>query len=85
MVLAAAVLLNPLFEVGFKELVDRVRPSLDQLVSGNGPSFPSGHVLASVGFYGLLPFLTLKCSDRLFQEVHIARQGVNFTCEASVE
>ena len=58
MVLAAAVLLNPIFEVGFKELVDRVRPSLDQLVPGNGPSFPSGHVLASVGFYGLVPFLT---------------------------
>lgn len=58
MVLAAAVLLNPVFEVGFKELVDRVRPSLSQLVPGNGPSFPSGHVLASVGFYGLVPFLT---------------------------
>ena len=58
MVLAVAVLLNPLFEVGFKELVDRVRPSLDQLVPGYGPSFPSGHVLASVGFYGLVPFLT---------------------------
>jgi undecaprenyl-diphosphatase len=74
MVLAVAVLLNPLFEVGFKELVDRVRPSLDQLVpgygpsfpsghvlasvGGYGPSFPSGHVLASVGFYGLVPFLT---------------------------
>ena len=58
MVLAAAVLLNPVFEVGFKELVDRVRPSLAQLVPGNGPSFPSGHVLASVGFYGLVPFLT---------------------------
>lgn len=58
MVLAGAVLLNPVFEVGFKELVDRVRPSLNQLVPGNGPSFPSGHVLASVGFYGLVPFLT---------------------------
>ena len=58
MVLAAAVLLNPVLEVGFKGLVDRVRPSLDQLVPGNGPSFPSGHVLASVGFYGLVPFLT---------------------------
>ncbi len=58
MVLAAAVLLNPVFEIGFKELVDRVRPSLAQLVPGNGPSFPSGHVLASVGFYGLVPFFT---------------------------
>lgn len=56
-VMVAAVLLNPVFEIGFKELVDRVRPAVDQLLPGNGPSFPSGHVLASVSFYGLIPFL----------------------------
>lgn len=57
LVLVGAVLLNPVFEIGFKELVDRVRPAVDQLLPGNGPSFPSGHVLASVGFYGMIPFL----------------------------
>ncbi len=58
LIIVAAALLNPVFEVGFKELVDRVRPAVSQLLPGNGPSFPSGHVLASVGFYGLIPFLT---------------------------
>lgn len=58
LVIVAAALLNPVFEVGFKELVDRVRPAVSQLLPGNGPSFPSGHVLAAVGFYGLIPFLT---------------------------
>ncbi|NNC91451.1 MAG: phosphatase PAP2 family protein [Acidimicrobiia bacterium] len=58
MLIVAAVLLNPVFEIGFKELVDRVRPAVSQLLPGNGPSFPSGHVLAAVGFYGLIPFLT---------------------------
>ena len=57
LVMVGAALLNPIFEIGFKELVDRVRPAVDQLLPGNGPSFPSGHVLASVGFYGLVPFL----------------------------
>ena len=56
--IVSAVLLNPVFEIGFKELVDRVRPAVAQLLPGNGPSFPSGHVLAAVGFYGLIPFLT---------------------------
>jgi len=58
LLIVAAVLLNPLFEIGFKELVDRVRPAVSQILPGNGPSFPSGHVLAAVGFYGLIPFLT---------------------------
>lgn len=57
-IIVAAALINPVFEIGFKELVDRVRPAVAQILPGNGPSFPSGHVLASVGFYGLLPFLT---------------------------
>jgi len=57
LLIVAAALLNPVFEIGFKELVDRVRPAVSQLLPGNGPSFPSGHVLAAVGFYGLIPFL----------------------------
>lgn len=56
-VVVVAVLLNPIVEFGFKELVDRVRPDTAQLLAGRGPSFPSGHVLASVGFYGMAPLL----------------------------
>ncbi len=62
LLIVAAALLNPAFEIGFKELVDRVRPAVSQLLPGNGPSFPSGHVLASVGFYGLIPFLTWEAT-----------------------
>lgn len=60
--IVGAVLLNPVLEIGFKELVDRVRPAVAQLLPGNGPSFPSGHVLAAVGFYGLIPFLTWEAT-----------------------
>ena len=45
---------NPLIEWALKAGVDRVRPAIMPLGPGRGPSFPSGHVLASVGFYGIL-------------------------------
>jgi len=62
LLLVAAVLLNPVIEFGFKELVGRVRPAVAQLLPGNGPSFPSGHVLAAVGFYGLVPILAWEAT-----------------------
>ena len=62
LILVAAFALNPLLEIGFKELVGRPRPELAQLLPGNGPSFPSGHVLAAVGFYGLLPLLVWEAT-----------------------
>jgi undecaprenyl-diphosphatase len=56
-VLILAFAFNPAIEWALKAGVDRVRPSLLPLGPGRGPSFPSGHVLAAVGFYGLLPLL----------------------------
>lgn len=63
-VIVVAVLANPLVEVAFKELFGRARPDLARLLPGNGPSFPSGHVLAAAGFYGLLPLLTRGGTSR---------------------
>lgn len=53
-VMVIAFLANPLLEAFFKFLVGRPRPTASQLLPGNGPAFPSGHVLATVGFYGVL-------------------------------
>lgn len=53
--LSAAVLIRPPIEFLLKELVDRDRPDLIRLVDGTGPSHPSGHVLAAVALWGLLP------------------------------
>lgn len=57
LVLLVAFALNPLLEWSLKALVDRPRPDLLLLGRGRGPSFPSGHVLASFGFYAMLPAL----------------------------
>ena len=53
-VMIIAFAANPLLELLLKNLVGRSRPMASQLVSTNGLSFPSGHVLATVGFYGVL-------------------------------
>jgi undecaprenyl-diphosphatase len=50
-----ATLARPVLEFTLKALADRPRPDLERLVPGNGPSFPSGHVLAAIALYGLLP------------------------------
>jgi undecaprenyl-diphosphatase len=54
---AAATISRPLLEFAIKATVDRSRPDLQRLVAGNGPSFPSGHVMASVALWGLLPVI----------------------------
>jgi undecaprenyl-diphosphatase len=50
-----AVTLRPLFEFVLKDVVGRPRPDLDRLVPGVGYSHPSGHVLATVTLYMLIP------------------------------
>ena len=44
-------------EFTLKELVDRPRPAGDRLVPGNGPSFPSGHPLATAASWCLVPLV----------------------------
>jgi membrane-associated phospholipid phosphatase len=64
MVVVIAFLANPILEYALKTIVDRPRPDLARLVPGNGPSFPSGHVLATVGFYGVLAAVLWRSSNR---------------------
>jgi len=55
--IVAATLARPLIEFTIKEIVNRDRPGLERLVDGTGPSFPSGHVMAAVALWGLLPIV----------------------------
>ena len=54
-VMVAATLARPVLEFTLKSLADRPRPDLERLLPGNGPSFPSGHVLAAIALWGLIP------------------------------
>lgn len=64
LVVLAAMLSRPLLEFTLKAGVDRDRPDLERLVAGNGPSFPSGHVMAAVALWGLLPLVVALSTRR---------------------
>ena len=60
-----AMLSRPLLEFTLKAIVGRDRPDLERMVNGHGPSFPSGHVMAAVALWGLLPLVvSLYTSNR---------------------
>jgi len=50
-------LARPLAEFTLKELIDRPRPVGNRLVAGTGPSFPSGHPLATAASWCLIPLV----------------------------
>ncbi len=64
LVLLLAFVANLALEAALKSSIGRPRPDLLQLVPGNGPSFPSGHVLAAVGFYGALAVVAWRSTSR---------------------
>jgi undecaprenyl-diphosphatase len=61
---AAATLSRPLLEFTLKATVDRSRPDYERMVNGTGPSFPSGHVMAAVALWGLLPLVVALYTRR---------------------
>jgi undecaprenyl-diphosphatase len=68
-VVAALVLVatvtRPLFEHVLKLAFDRERPDIDRMVAGNGPSYPSGHVMAAAALWLMVPVaLSLFHSSR---------------------
>jgi undecaprenyl-diphosphatase len=62
----AATLARPLLEWTLKATIDRDRPDFDRLVDGHGPSFPSGHPLAAIALWGLVPPVVALVTQRRF-------------------
>jgi membrane-associated phospholipid phosphatase len=66
--LALAIVLivaaRPIAEWALKELINRDRPVGARLVRGTGPSFPSGHPLATAASWGLLPLVAALYTKR---------------------
>lgn len=54
------LLVSAILNTGIKELVGRMRPLDYQLVIETDFSFPSGHAMNSIVYFGLLTFLVLK-------------------------
>ena len=64
LVLLIAVVSRPLLEWVLKAAIDRPRPDFERLVAGTGPSFPSGHVMAAVALWGLVPPIVALLTHR---------------------
>lgn len=62
--LALAVAARPPLEYVVKDVIARARPDLGRLVPGTGFSHPSGHVLAAIALWGLLPPLVALITHR---------------------
>lgn len=56
LVLIVATLSN----IVLKRVINRARPTLDHLVTVNTLSYPSGHAMSAMAFYGFLIFLCLR-------------------------
>lgn len=56
------LLLASLSNIVLKRAINRARPSLEHLVSVNTLSYPSGHSMSAMAFYGFLIFLCLRYS-----------------------
>jgi undecaprenyl-diphosphatase len=56
-VMLVTVAARPPIEWLLKELIERPRPSVTQLVPGTGFSYPSGHVLAAAATWGFVPVI----------------------------
>jgi membrane-associated phospholipid phosphatase len=56
----AVLVLASLSNVALKEVINRARPTIEHLVTVYTLSYPSGHAMSAMGFYGFLIFLTLR-------------------------
>lgn len=54
------IILNNLLNNGLKLLMMRIRPNILRLIEIGGYSFPSGHAMISMAFYGLLIYFVYR-------------------------
>ncbi len=62
----AVLLLATLSNMALKEVINRSRPTIEHLVTVYTLSYPSGHAMSAMGFYGFLIFLTARYKMNYF-------------------
>jgi membrane-associated phospholipid phosphatase len=65
----AVLLLATLSNVLIKQVINRQRPTLEHLVSVNTLSYPSGHSMSAMAFYGFLIYLCTQMKMPVFVRV----------------
>lgn len=59
------LILSSLSNVALKRVIQRERPTLEHLVAVNSLSYPSGHAMSAMAFYGFLSYLCLRSGRSL--------------------
>jgi membrane-associated phospholipid phosphatase len=54
------LLLATLSNIALKQVFNRARPTIEHLVTVHSLSYPSGHAMSAMGFYGFLIFLVAR-------------------------
>lgn len=62
--LLCALLVAKLLNEAIKALVQRARPAWEHLAEADGYSFPSGHAMVSIAFYGMLAYVLARRAGR---------------------
>lgn len=58
-----------LLNIIFKNIIQRPRPDINQLISVAGYSFPSGHSMISIVFYGYIVYLCSVCIKKPYKQI----------------
>ena len=65
------VLLSAISNLILKRFVDRARPGIEHMVSVETLSYPSGHAMSAMAFYGFLMFLFYKFKINVFLKIGV--------------
>lgn len=58
--LLAVIIISGLSNLALKEVINRARPTIEHLVTVETLSYPSGHAMSAMSFYGFLIYLTFQ-------------------------
>ncbi|MEO8774369.1 MAG: phosphatase PAP2 family protein [Gelidibacter sp.] len=65
------LLLSAISNLMLKRFVDRARPGIEHMVSVETLSYPSGHAMSAMAFYGFLMYLFYRFKMNLFLKIGI--------------
>jgi membrane-associated phospholipid phosphatase len=58
--MSVVLFLSSLSNIAIKQVINRTRPGIEHLVEVNSMSFPSGHSMSAMAFYGFLIYLCIR-------------------------
>jgi membrane-associated phospholipid phosphatase len=58
--MTVVLMLTAISNVAIKKVINRTRPQIEHLVEVNSLSFPSGHSMSAMAFYGFLIYLCIR-------------------------